>query len=113
MFLSYVFGGLFWVATLVLVLGIAFKVRLYWKTPAPLKIPTTPAPLTQGGVFIRMFKEVVFFFSLFRANKLLWVLGIGFHYALALVCFVMRVTSKSLRGLSLMSFSLLVNMRAF
>jgi len=86
-FLSYVFGGLFWVATLVLVLGIAFKVRLYWKTPAPLKIPTTPAPLTQGGVFIRMFKEVVFFFSLFRANKLLWVLGIGFHYALALVLF--------------------------
>ena len=85
MFLSYLFGGLFWVATLVLVLGIAFKVRLYWKTPAPLKIPTTPAPLTQGGVFIRMFKEVVFFFSLFRSNKLLWILGIAFHYALALV----------------------------
>ena len=85
MFLSVVFGVLFWVATLVLVLGIAFKVRLYWKTPAPLKIPTTPAPVTQGGVYVRMFKEVVFFFSLFRANKLLWILGILFHYALALV----------------------------
>lgn len=87
MFLSYLFGGLFWVATLVLVLGVAFKVRLYWKTPAPLKIPTTPAPLTQGGVFVRMFKEVVFFFSLFRASKMLWILGIAFHYALALVLF--------------------------
>lgn len=85
MFLSVVYGLLFWVATIVLVLGIANKVRLYWKTPAPLKIPTTPAPVTQGGVFIRMFKEVVLFVSLFRSNKLLWILGIAFHYALALV----------------------------
>ncbi|MCK5901835.1 MAG: respiratory nitrate reductase subunit gamma [Cocleimonas sp.] len=85
MFLAYIYGGLFWAATLVLVLGIAFKVRLYWKTPAPLKIPTTPAPLTQGGVFLRMFKEVALFFSLFRADKLLWLLGILFHYALALI----------------------------
>jgi nitrate reductase gamma subunit len=84
-FLSVFFGVLFWVATLVIVLGIASKVYTYWKTPAPLKIPTTPAPLTQGGVFIRMFKEVVLFYSLFRANKLLWVLGILFHYALALI----------------------------
>lgn len=85
MFLSVFFGVLFWVATIVIVSGIAFKVYIYWKTPAPLKIPTTPAPLTQRGVFVRMFKEVVFFYSLFRANKLLWVLGILFHYALALI----------------------------
>jgi nitrate reductase gamma subunit len=84
-FLSVFFGVLFWVATLVIVLGIGFKVFTYWKTPAPLKIPTTPAPLTQGGVFFRMFKEVAFFYSLFRADKLLWVLGILFHYALALI----------------------------
>lgn len=85
MFLGVVFGVLFWAATLVLVLGVANKIRLYWKTPAPLKIPTTPAPVTQGGVYVRMFKEVVFFLSLFRSNKLLWILGIAFHYALALV----------------------------
>ena len=85
MFLSVFFGVLFWAATLVMVLGIAYKVFIYWKTPAPLKIPTTPAPLTKGGVWVRMFKEVVLFYSLFRANKLLWVLGILFHYALALI----------------------------
>ena len=85
MFLSVFFGVLFWVATLVIVVGVGFKVFTYWKTPAPLKIPTTPAPLTQGGVFVRMFKEVAFFYSLFRADKLLWVLGILFHYALALI----------------------------
>ena len=85
MFLSVFFGVLFWVATLVIVLGIAFKVFVYWKTPAPLKIPTTPAPLTKGGVWVRMLKEVTLFYSLFRSNKLLWVLGILFHYALALI----------------------------
>lgn len=41
------------------------KVRLYWKTPAPLKISTTPAPVTQGGVVIRMMQEVLLFKSLF------------------------------------------------
>ena len=85
MFLSVFFGVLFWVATLVIVLGISYKVFIYWKIPAPLKIPTTPAPLNRRGVWLRMFKEVALFYSLFRANKLLWVLGILFHYALALI----------------------------
>jgi len=84
-FLSVFFGVIFWIATLVMVLGIAFKVFIYWKTPAPLKIPTTPAPLTKRGVWVRMLKEVTLFYSLFRSNKLLWVLGILFHYALALI----------------------------
>ena len=58
MALGVIYGVLFWVATLVLVIGVANKVILYWKTPAPLKIPTTPAPVTQGGVVIRMMQEV-------------------------------------------------------
>ena len=29
------------------------------RTPAPLKIPTTPAPSTKGGVVLRMMREVV------------------------------------------------------
>ncbi len=85
MFLSVFFGVLFWIATLVIVLGIAYKVFIYWKTPAPLKIPTTPAPLNRRGVWVRMFKEFTLFYSLFRSNKLLWILGILFHYALALI----------------------------
>jgi nitrate reductase gamma subunit len=84
-FLGILFGLIFWAATLVLVLGIAYKVRLYLKTPAPLKIPTMPAPMTQTGVVYRMFREVVLFQSLFRSDKLLWVFAIVFHYGLALV----------------------------
>ncbi|MEE9445253.1 MAG: respiratory nitrate reductase subunit gamma [Cocleimonas sp.] len=80
-----IYAVLFWAATIVLVVGVANKVRLYWKTPAPLKIPTTPAPVTQGGVVIRMLQEVLLFKSLFRADKLLWILSILFHYGMLVI----------------------------
>jgi len=84
-FVSIFYGLLFWVATLILIGGVAAKVRQYWNTPAPLKIPTTPAPITQSGVVWRMFREVVFFQSLFRANKILWLFAFLFHISLWLV----------------------------
>lgn len=50
---------LFYFATGVFVIGLAVKIRSYAKTPAPLKIATTPAPVTTGGVSLRMAREVV------------------------------------------------------
>jgi nitrate reductase gamma subunit len=44
-----------------------------------------PAPLTRKGVALRLFTEVVFFKSLFRANKWIWIFGWMFHFALLLV----------------------------
>ena len=85
MTIGVIYAVLFWAATLVLVLGVANKIRIYAKVPAPLKIPTTPAPVTQGGVVIRMMQEVFLFKSLFRADKLLWVLGFLFHYSMLLI----------------------------
>ncbi|RVU84057.1 nitrate reductase [Leucothrix sargassi] len=85
MFLGIVFGVLFWVATLCLVLGVANKLWLYAKIPAPLKIPTMPAPRTKTGVVWRMASEALLFQSLFRADKLLWAVSMVFHCALLLV----------------------------
>ena len=76
---------LFYVATAVLVVGVGVKVAGYARTPAPLKIPTTPAPTSVGGVALRMTREVVFFESLFRSNKWTWIFGWMFHAALLLV----------------------------
>lgn len=84
-FVSIVYGLLFWAATLVLIVGVGRKIYTYYKVPAPLKIATTPAPVTKGGVVWRMFREVVFFESLFRSNKYTWVFAILFHMALWLV----------------------------
>jgi len=83
--LSTIFAILFYLATIVLIVGLVYRIQLYARTPAPLKIPTTPAPVTAQGVVLRMFREVVFFESLFKANKWTWLFGWVFHAALLLV----------------------------
>lgn len=83
--LSIVYAALFYAATAMLVVGVALKIRSYAGTPAPLKIPTTPAPTTNTGVALRLTREVVFFESLFKANKWTWIFGWMFHFALLLV----------------------------
>ena len=83
--MNLLFAILFYAATLILVGGIAYRIYEYARTPAPLKIPTTPAPTTSGGVAFRMFREVVFFESLFKSNLWIWALGWTFHLGLALV----------------------------
>ena len=87
MTLSVVFAILFYAAALLLIVGVARKIMIYSRTPAPLKIPTTPAPLTKSGVVWRMTKEVTVFQSLFKSNKWIWLFGWVFHVALALVLF--------------------------
>ena len=82
---SIVFAILFYLATLLLVVGLLYRIGIYARTPAPLKIPTTPAPTTTGGVVLRMTREVVFFESLFKSNLWIWGLGMMFHASLALV----------------------------
>lgn len=83
--LTIAYAALFYLATAVLVVGVALKVRRYAGTPAPLKIPTTPAPTSTAGVALRLTREVVFFESLFKASKWTWVFGWLFHAALLLV----------------------------
>ena len=85
--LSVVYALLFYAAIIILVVGVARKVMQYAKTPAPLKIPTTPAPVTQTGVVLRMASEVVLFSSLFKSNKWIWVFGWLFHFSLLLAFF--------------------------
>ncbi|QEP42018.1 nitrate reductase [Ectothiorhodospiraceae bacterium BW-2] len=83
--MSVLFALLFYAATALFIAGLAYRIGLYFKTPAPLKIPTTPAPTTQSGVLWRMAREVLFFESLFKSNKWIWLFGYLFHVGLALV----------------------------
>ena len=79
------YAVLFYLATAILVGGVAYKISVYARTPAPLKIPTTPAPTTRTGVVFRMLREVTVFESLFKSNKWIWLFGWMFHFALLLV----------------------------
>ena len=76
---------LYYGATLVLVLGVALRIRRYATVPAPLKIPTTPAPTDRTGVVLRMIRELTLFESLFKSNKWIWLFGWMFHFGLLLV----------------------------
>lgn len=84
-FLTVLFACMFYAAAAMLVVGLAIKIRCYARTPAPLKIPTTPAPTTFIGVRLRMLREVTMFESLFKSNKWIWLFGFMFHVSLLLV----------------------------
>lgn len=76
---------LFYAATAIFVIGLMMKIVGFARTPAPLLIPTTPGPTTASGVVFRMFREVVFFESLFKGSLWIWAFGAMFHFGLALV----------------------------
>ncbi len=83
--LTLAYAMAFYFAVVVLVAGVAFKVRQYWTTPTPLKIPLMPAPMTKKGVVFRLAREVVYFESLFKSNKWIWFFAVLFHAGLLLV----------------------------
>ena len=57
--LSTLIAILFYLAFFILAYGLVVKVLQYKNTPAPLKIPTMPAPTTTAGDIFRMSKEDV------------------------------------------------------
>ncbi|HYA39641.1 MAG TPA: respiratory nitrate reductase subunit gamma [Candidatus Methylomirabilis sp.] len=77
-----IYALLFYVAAAILVIGVARKIYIFARTPQPLKIPTTPAPVTRAGVWMRMAREVTVFESLFKSNKWIWLFGWVFHLCL-------------------------------
>jgi nitrate reductase gamma subunit len=83
--LTVTYAVLFYIAAFILVVGVLRKIYIFARTPAPLKIPTTPAPTTRTGVAMRMVREVTVFESLFKSNKWIWLFGWIFHFCLLLV----------------------------
>ncbi|MBZ0132996.1 MAG: hypothetical protein K8F53_10330, partial [Rhodocyclaceae bacterium] len=84
-FLGAAYAIVFYLAGAILLGGVALKVAGYARTPAPLRIPTTPAPLTRAGAAVRVMREVVLFESLFKSNKWIWLFAALFHGGLLLV----------------------------
>jgi len=74
-------------AVAVFVLGLAYRVYQYWRTPAPFNIATMPAPKSRLGVVLRLLRETLFFHSLFRASRWTWVFSWLMHVALVLLLF--------------------------
>ncbi len=80
--LTTVYALLFYAAAIAMVAGLALRIVEYALVPAPLKIPTPPAPATRRGVAFRLLREAVVFESLFKSNKWIWAFGWVFHASL-------------------------------
>jgi len=85
--LTLLISTILYISLAIFLFGVGLRIYTYAITPAPLKIPTMPAPITKSGVRLRMLREVTMFHSLFRANKWIWLFGWLFHIGLALVLF--------------------------
>ena len=82
-----IYAVIFYAVTALFAGGLLLRVYQYVKTPVPLKVVTTPAPMTRAGAAFRVLREVAVFESLFKSNKWIWLFGIAFHGALVLVLF--------------------------
>lgn len=83
--MTIMFAVLFYFAAGLFAVGLTYRIVTYARTPAPLKIPTTPSPRTRFGVVLLMGREVLFFESLFKASLWTWLFSALFHAGLALV----------------------------
>lgn len=83
--LSLTVSALLTVSVVLFATAMAGRLWRYAVTPAPLRIATTPAPLGRVGAGVRVLREVFLFESLFRADKVLWLFGMLFHWGLLLV----------------------------
>ncbi len=114
--LHYLFGVIIpYLALVMFVFGLIYRVLKWAKSPVPFKIPTTcgqqkslpwirqsklESPSTGWQVFGRMLLEIFFFRSLFRNTKMalkkgprlvygsekyLWMAGLAFHYSFLII----------------------------
>lgn len=85
--LSLFFIGLSYFAAFAFITGLAIRIIGYLRAPMPLPTAVTPAPTTETGAVGRILTEVLFFPSLFKADRWLWAGAWPFHVALAAILF--------------------------
>jgi len=77
-------GGIIpYLAVLTFVVGMAYRFKVWFKTPQPARMTLFPAP--QGSTAMAVLAEALFFPSLFKGDKLLWCASWVFHATLVLV----------------------------
>ncbi len=78
---------IFYLSIFTFTAGTFYYIYVFAKTPAPLKIPQTPQAPQLSGVVRRMIGDVLWFRSLAKGNKSLWITGLIFHWSLAIILF--------------------------
>lgn len=74
-----------YIAAMIFIMGILYKLRRWLTLPAPFPLTLSPAPAGKYARFKAMLKELLWFDSLFRHNGVLWFLAWTMHLALVLI----------------------------
>lgn len=80
-----ILGLLPYVTIAVFVVAMIYRIRVWIKTPQPGAMTLSPAPDGAAATFWGVIKESLFFPSLFKGDKFLWVFAWIFHATLALI----------------------------
>ncbi len=94
--------GLGYFAGIAFVVGLLVRLIGYLRAPTPLPVAVTPAPESDIGAAARVAGDVLFFPSLFKADKALWAGAWVFHAALwVILARHLRYFTYPVPGLSL------------
>jgi nitrate reductase gamma subunit len=85
MFEKFLFILLPYLSSAIFLIGFLYRFFVWGRTPVPLRVVTTPAPLTRGGVLWRLIGDALWFPNLFKGDKFLWATGFAFHLLLWVV----------------------------
>jgi len=102
---AFLIGGIFpYLAATVFLIGVVSRLRAWRRVPQPGLMTVYP---TKGSGMAELAKEALFFPSLFRGDRTLWLLSWSFHVALALALIGhLRVVTALLdRGLATVGVS--------
>jgi len=69
----------------VFIIGMAYRLTVWAKTPQPGALTLFPAPQRGSATFWNVVKESLLFPGLFKGDRLLWVFAWVFHVTLALI----------------------------
>jgi nitrate reductase gamma subunit len=101
---AFLVGGILpYLAVFVFLVGVVYRLRVWQHVPQPAPMTLYP---TEGPGLGALVKEALFFPSLFRGDKTMWLLSWSFHaaLALALVGHLRGVTGLLDRGLGSVGF---------
>jgi len=80
-----ILGVLPYLTVLIFVIGMAYRLYVWSKTPQPGALTLFPAPKPESGLFWGVLKESFLFPGLFKGDKLFWGFSWFFHASLALI----------------------------
>jgi nitrate reductase gamma subunit len=81
----FILGILPYIAVVLFLGGMIYRLRVWVKTPQPGALTLTPAPRPGAGTFFGVIKESFLFPGLFKGDKVLWVFAWIFHATLTLI----------------------------